>query len=101
MSIHDPTMVPGAFGDIDGRDTHPVPGEEPAVFPPIEPPSEAIFDGAATTLPLTGGGVGGSLEGDVTVQSDGYQTAPPERHAPDEAALDETGAEIEGTDTPF
>ncbi|MGH2544339.1 MAG: hypothetical protein ACRDIB_16225 [Ardenticatenaceae bacterium] len=79
METHDPNLAPGAFGNVDTRDTHPVPGEEEQPYPPIELPSDAIYDGAVPHLPPEQSGVGGILEGDVTKTSDGYQINPPER----------------------
>ncbi len=85
-------LPPGTFGDVDTRDTHPVPGEEPQPYPPIQLPSDAKYDGATTMMPPEQPGVGGTIEGDVTKRSDGYEVDPPERHDADEVG-EESGSE--------
>ncbi len=95
MDTRDPDLGPGAFGDVDTRGTHPTPGDEKDPYPPIEAPGEAIYEGAAPVLPPELSGAGGNLEGDVRRESDGHQISPPERHAPDEAVLEEPGDQVE------
>jgi hypothetical protein len=72
-------LPPGEFGDVDTRGTHPAPGDEKETYPPIEPPSEAIYGGAAPMLPPEQHGAGGTIEGDVRRKSDGQQVDAPER----------------------
>ncbi|MBA3533452.1 MAG: hypothetical protein H0T73_16160 [Ardenticatenales bacterium] len=91
MDTHDPRFLPGEFGNVDNRDTHPVPGKQKQPYPPPALPSQAFFEGKSAGPTAIQTGVGGSPPGDVGSKADGYELNPPERHAPDEAVVNPDG----------
>ena len=78
-------LPPGSFGDVDTRDTHPVPGQEKRPPMPVDL-GQGLYEGATPELGKgIEAGVGGGLPGDLRRQSDGYQLSSPDNPPLDEA----------------
>lgn len=98
MDIPNPAadLPPGAFGDVDMRDTHPIPGQEKRPPMPVDI-GQGLYEGATPELGKgIEAGVGGGLPGDVRSQSDGYNVNAPDGEALDDESVDAEDVEETG-----